>query len=593
MTSSARVRPATAPRAPRARSSSSGGSSEGTARCRGSGRRAARSRRPARRARRSMSSGRRSAPSDQHLALPREVVEADVVEPDPLGRPRRAARRTGAESRCDVAQADGTMAGSSSAWVTIPTGFVKSSIQAPGAARRAPPRRCRGRPGPCAAPWQSRPPRWSPGRCGRTCRGPSRRQSAPPCRRPGAGRARTRRRAGGGLVVVVDEAAAEAVGARMRPARPATTPGAPRRCRGARARRPAAGARTAIPSTSSGVYVLPPPITAILIAHRATRRSRRAARRPHRVATVALAYNLIIYSDPPSPVAGGDRGDPGLAARTTDDQGDSPADASLPSRVRPGAAASPGLSRPRVQRSTKASGASASASRRSASSPSATAAASSPCGGRSSELTREGRLERARGRGTFVRRPPVIRDIAARAGFGDEMRARGLAPYAMVVTARAEPSTPAIATALGIEPGAPGPLPRTGPRRRGRSVPARAGPPPGRAIPGTAGRRLHGGVAVRRPRAAVRRRDRAHPRDDLGGGPDRPRGGPAGAACGRGPRSASRGRRRRQTGARSSTAGRSCRPSTPATSSRRAGLAREASSRSSSARRSRQTHWST
>ena len=72
-----------------------------------------------------------------------------------------------------------------------------------------------------------------------------------------------------------------------------------------------------------------------------------------------------------------------------------------------------------------------------------------------SELTREGRLERERGRGTFVRRPPVIRDIAARAGFGDEMRARGLAPYATVVTAQVEASTPTIAAALGIEPGAP------------------------------------------------------------------------------------------------------------------------------------------
>ncbi len=71
------------------------------------------------------------------------------------------------------------------------------------------------------------------------------------------------------------------------------------------------------------------------------------------------------------------------------------------------------------------------------------------------ELAREGRLERARGRGTFVRRPPVVRDIAARAGFGDEMRARGLVPYAIVVTARVEPSTPTVAAALEMEPGRP------------------------------------------------------------------------------------------------------------------------------------------
>ncbi len=72
-----------------------------------------------------------------------------------------------------------------------------------------------------------------------------------------------------------------------------------------------------------------------------------------------------------------------------------------------------------------------------------------------SELAREGRLERARVRGTFVRRPPIIRDIAARAGFGDEMRARGLAPYAIVVTARREAAAGPVAAALGIAPGAP------------------------------------------------------------------------------------------------------------------------------------------
>jgi len=66
------------------------------------------------------------------------------------------------------------------------------------------------------------------------------------------------------------------------------------------------------------------------------------------------------------------------------------------------------------------------------------------------ELAREGRLYRARGRGTFVRRPPIVRDIAARAGFADEMRARGLAPYAAVVTARLEPAGEAVAEALGV-----------------------------------------------------------------------------------------------------------------------------------------------
>ena len=72
-----------------------------------------------------------------------------------------------------------------------------------------------------------------------------------------------------------------------------------------------------------------------------------------------------------------------------------------------------------------------------------------------SELAREGRLERARGRGTFVRRPPIVRDIAARAGFSDEMRARGLEPYATVVSSRPEIATATVAAALGIVVGAP------------------------------------------------------------------------------------------------------------------------------------------
>jgi GntR family transcriptional regulator len=69
------------------------------------------------------------------------------------------------------------------------------------------------------------------------------------------------------------------------------------------------------------------------------------------------------------------------------------------------------------------------------------------------DLSREGRLERARGRGTFVTAPPIIRDIAARASFAEEMRAHGLEPYAVVVTASPELASPAVAEALGIAPG--------------------------------------------------------------------------------------------------------------------------------------------
>ena len=71
------------------------------------------------------------------------------------------------------------------------------------------------------------------------------------------------------------------------------------------------------------------------------------------------------------------------------------------------------------------------------------------------ELAREGRLERAPGRGTFVTEPPIARDIGARAGFADEMRARGLRPYAAIVATGREPAPPAVASALGLAIGAP------------------------------------------------------------------------------------------------------------------------------------------
>ena len=50
--------------------------------------------------------------------------------------------------------------------------------------------------------------------------------------------------------------------------------------------------------------------------------------------------------------------------------------------------------------------------------------------------------------------PPIVRDIAARAGFADEMRARGLQPYASIVSAGVVAAPPVIAAALGLAPGA-------------------------------------------------------------------------------------------------------------------------------------------
>jgi GntR family transcriptional regulator len=71
------------------------------------------------------------------------------------------------------------------------------------------------------------------------------------------------------------------------------------------------------------------------------------------------------------------------------------------------------------------------------------------------ELAREGRLERTRGRGTFVTEPPIARNIIGPAGFTDELRSLGYEPYSEVVTARSEDATPLVATALAIPPRTP------------------------------------------------------------------------------------------------------------------------------------------
>ena len=44
------------------------------------------------------------------------------------------------------------------------------------------------------------------------------------------------------------------------------------------------------------------------------------------------------------------------------------------------------------------------------------------------ELVREGRIERTRGRGTFVLQPRIDRDIAGSMSFAEEMKRRGLDP---------------------------------------------------------------------------------------------------------------------------------------------------------------------
>jgi GntR family transcriptional regulator len=71
------------------------------------------------------------------------------------------------------------------------------------------------------------------------------------------------------------------------------------------------------------------------------------------------------------------------------------------------------------------------------------------------ELVYEGRIERTRGRGTFVLRPRLERDIASRASFADEMQEHGLDPETRLVSARPESATVSVAAALRLETGSP------------------------------------------------------------------------------------------------------------------------------------------
>jgi GntR family transcriptional regulator, N-acetylglucosamine utilization regulator len=71
------------------------------------------------------------------------------------------------------------------------------------------------------------------------------------------------------------------------------------------------------------------------------------------------------------------------------------------------------------------------------------------------ELVREGRLERTRGRGTFVLPPRIDVDFAGSLSFSEEMQTRGLDPETRLIAARPEAAGQAVAAALGLELGSP------------------------------------------------------------------------------------------------------------------------------------------
>ncbi len=70
------------------------------------------------------------------------------------------------------------------------------------------------------------------------------------------------------------------------------------------------------------------------------------------------------------------------------------------------------------------------------------------------DLARERRLERTRGRGTFVTRPPIALDLEGTMSFADELQLLGHDPATRVVTARTIPAESAVAEALAVPPGA-------------------------------------------------------------------------------------------------------------------------------------------
>lgn len=72
-----------------------------------------------------------------------------------------------------------------------------------------------------------------------------------------------------------------------------------------------------------------------------------------------------------------------------------------------------------------------------------------------SELVHEGRIERTRGRGTFVLAPRIDVDFAGSLSFTEEMQTRGLDPATRLIAARPESAGAAVAGALGLAPGSP------------------------------------------------------------------------------------------------------------------------------------------
>ena len=153
-----------------------------------------------------------------------------------------------------------------------------------------------------------------------------------------------------------------------------------------------------------------------------------------------------------------------------------------------------------------------------------------------SELTREGRIQRTRGRGTSVLRPRIERDFGGTLSFTEEMQDRGLDPETRLIGARPGVGRRGRRGGARDRAGLADAVPRAAAGRRRRAAPARAGPPAGRAVPGPARLGPRARLPVRPADRALRDPDRPRPRGARAGPAARPRGAPA--------RPASRARRR-------------------------------------------------
>jgi DNA-binding transcriptional regulator YhcF (GntR family) len=110
------------------------------------------------------------------------------------------------------------------------------------------------------------------------------------------------------------------------------------------------------------------------------------------------------------------------------------------------------------------------------------------------DLVREGRIHRARGRGTFAAPPPIERDLTALTSFSEEMNRRGLDPHTRLIDSHDGGADAAVARRRAPAPG--------------------AGLPAGPEIPRAPGGRPRARLAVRGPRGPLRGQARARARGD-------------------------------------------------------------------------------